>query len=51
MRRLLDTKAQGVPPLLRRTAKLAYQRRWWSFLSVALVRTVATSLLADVLYV
>ena len=43
--RLLDTKTHGVAPLLRSAAKLAYHRRWWGFVSVALQRTVATSLL------
>ena len=43
--RLVQTKTQTVPPLLRRAAALAYHRRWWSLLSVALQHTVAVSLL------
>jgi len=44
----------GVPPSLlqkQRAAKLAYHHRrwWWSFLSVALTRRVATSLLDGLL--
>ena len=42
---LVTTRTQNVHPLLRRAAGLAYQRRWWSLLSVALQRTVTTSLL------
>ena len=40
--RLVDTKTQSVPPLLRQAARLAYHRRWWSMLAVALQCTVAT---------
>ena len=43
--RLVASRAQTVPPLLRRSAALAYHRRWWSLLPVALQHTVATSLL------
>ena len=43
--RLVATRTQTVPPLLRRAAAQAFHRRWWSLLSVALQRTVATSLL------
>jgi len=42
---LVNTRVLNVPPLLRRAARLAYHRRWWCLLSVALQRTVATSLL------
>ena len=45
VKRLVATRTQAVPPILRRAAALAYHRRWWSLLSVALQRTVATSLL------
>ena len=41
------TRAHAVPPLLRRAAALAYHRRWWGMLSVALQRTVTTYLLDD----
>ena len=43
--RLVQTRVQTVHPLLRRAAALAYSRRWWSLLSVALQHTVASSLL------
>ena len=43
--RLVDTKTQSVPPILLFAARLAYHRRWWSLLAVALQRTVATTLL------
>ena len=43
--RLVDSKTQSVQPLLQRAARLAYHRRWWSLLSIALQRTVATNLL------
>ena len=43
--RLVTAKTQMVPPLLRRAAALAYHRRWWGLLSVALQRVVATNLL------
>ena len=45
VRRLVATRTQAVPPLLRQAAALAYHRRWWSLLSVALQHTVATCLL------
>ena len=48
----LDTGSRKIPsyvaifmPLLRRAAALAYNRRWWSLLSVALQHTVTLSLL------
>ena len=43
--RLVEHKTQSVPPLLRRAARLAYHRRWWSLLSTALQRTATTNLL------
>ena len=43
--RLVEAKTQSVFPILRRAARLAYHRRWWTLLSVALQRTVATNLL------
>ena len=43
--RLIETRICTVPPILRRAAKLAFHRRWWSMLSVALQHTVAVSLL------
>ena len=43
--RLVHTRTQTVHPILRRAAALAYTRRWWSLLSVALQHTVAMSLL------
>ena len=43
--RLVATRTQTVPPLLRRAAAQAFHRRWWSLLSVAPQRTVATNLL------
>ena len=45
--RLLETKVHTVHPLLRRAARGAFHRRWWGFLSVALQRTVAQSLLDE----
>ena len=45
MSKLIDAKTQAIPPLLRRAAALAYHRRWWGILLMALQRTVATSLL------
>ena len=44
-RLVVATRTQAAPPLLRQAAALAYHRRWWSLLSVALQHTVATCLL------
>ena len=43
--KLIEAKTQTIVPLLRQAAALAYHRRWWGILSMALQRTVATSLL------
>ena len=43
--RLVQTRVEREHPLLRRAAALAYHRRWWSLLSVALQHTVVSSLL------
>ena len=45
MARLIHSRTQSVPPILRRAAALAYHRRWWSLLSVALQHTVTTCLM------
>ena len=45
--RLVRTRVATVTPLLRRAAALAFSRRWWSLLAVALQRTVASSLLDE----
>ena len=45
--RLIHTRTHSVPPFLRRAAALAYHRRWWGMLSVALQHTVTTCLLDD----
>ena len=41
VRRLVNARTRTVHPLLRRAAKLAYHRRWWSILSVTLQQAVA----------
>ena len=45
--RLVQTRVQTVHPLLRRAAALAYSRRWWSLLAIALQHAVASSLLDE----
>ena len=42
---LIEAKTQTSAPLLREAAALTHHRRWWGLLSMALQRTVATSLL------
>ena len=37
-------RAASEPPVLRRSMQLAFQRRWWSLLSVALHNSIATAL-------
>ena len=37
-------RAASEPAVLRRSMQLAYQRRWWSLLSVALHNSIATAL-------
>ena len=37
-------RAASEPAILRRSMQLAYQRRWWSLLSVALHNSIATAL-------
>ena len=41
---LVTTRTQTVHPLLRRAAKLAYHRRWWSLLSTALHVSIACAI-------
>ena len=41
---LVHLRVESEPPLLRRSYALAFQRRWWSLLSVALHESVAASL-------
>ena len=43
--KLIGAQTQTIAPLLRQAAALAYHRRWWGILSIALQCTVATSLL------
>jgi len=45
--RLARARTLTGPPLLRQSAALAYARRWWSHLAVALQHTVATFLLDE----
>ena len=42
-RTLLRLRVQGAPPPLRASAAQGWARRWWSVLSVALQRAVASS--------
>ena len=44
IRLLARHKAEAEPPLLRQSYRLAYERRWWGLLSVALHESVAASL-------
>ena len=37
-------RAESEPAVLRRSMQLAYQRRWWSLLSVALHNSIAAAL-------
>ena len=41
---LVKLKVAPLHPLLRRSAALAYTRRWWSLLSVALHNSISESL-------
>ncbi len=43
--KLSEAKMQTIAPLLRQAAALAYHRRGWKILSMALQRTEATSIL------
>ena len=43
---LAAMKVRDAPPLLRRSAQLAWADRWWAILSVAVQDSVAASLLA-----
>ena len=45
--RLINTRTHSAPPVLRRAVALAYHRRRWGMLSVALQHTVTTCLLDD----
>ena len=45
LRTLLPLRVQRAPPLLRAAAAQGWARRWWSVLSVALQRAVASSAL------
>ena len=42
---LVRNKVAGIPDVLRNSARQGYAARWWALLSVAALRTVATSVL------
>ena len=44
LRKLARFRAESEPPLLRRSMELAFLRRWWSLLSVALHDSIAAAL-------
>ena len=44
LRELARFRAESEPPLLRRSMELAFLRRWWSLLSVALHDSIAAAL-------
>ena len=44
MTALARYRAESEPAVLRRSMQLAYQRRWWSLLSVALHNSIAAAL-------
>ena len=44
VRKLVNARCQRVPPLLRRSARAAWHRRWWARLSVGLQDAVACCL-------
>ena len=45
VRELVQARSREAVPLLRRSAALAWHRRWWSLLSCAAQRTLAATLL------
>jgi hypothetical protein len=44
---LAALKANDAPPLLRRSARLAWSNRWWGLVGVATHRAIAESLLCE----